>query len=363
MTRKTNPHILARPVSRRSLLIRGAQGVSALAVAGGVGGVLAACSSSPDAPATTAGGSAKAAIQFCYLQNVQFAGSYFATTKGYYKAAGLDVTLLPGGPSLAPEPIVLSGKANVAIGHTAEVVSAINNGAKLTIIGACFQKNPTCILSLAGNPITKPTDMYGKKIGISDTNAPIWKSFVKANSLDESKVTVVTVGFDVTSLATREIDGIMGFAANEPTILKLKGLEPVTMMLGDFNYPLLEDLYMAKSSDLADPAKLKILVGLMKAESLGWADVEADPDGAAALAVGNFGKSLGLDPAQQKLDAAIQNTFLVDADTKAHGLFWMTEDKIAATIRSLALGGVTATPAMFSTTVLEQVYQGGNVPA
>ncbi|MCX4097993.1 ABC transporter substrate-binding protein [Nocardia sp. alder85J] len=362
MIGKVNPHIFDRPVSRRGLLVRGAQGLSAIAVAGGVGSALAACSSSSSS-GTTAGGLTKAAVQFCYLQNVQFAGSYFATTKGYYKAAGLEVTLLPGGPSLAPEPIVLSGKANVAIGHTAEVVSAINNGAKLTIIGACFQKNPTCILSLAGNPITKPTDMYGKKIGVSDTNAPIWKSFVKANSLDESKITVVTVGFDVTSVATKEIDGIVAFAANEPTILKLKGLDPVTMLLGDFNYPLLEDLYMAKSADLEDPAKMKTLVGLMKAESLGWADVVADPDAAATLTVDTFGKTLGLDPAQQKLDAGIQNTFVADADTKAHGLFWMTDEKIAGTIKSLALGGVTATPAMFSTKVLEQVYQGRNVPA
>ena len=378
MTDQPNPlGLFDRPLSRRSFLARGAQGAAAVGLAGGLGSFLAACSSSaaksastPTSAAGTSSGAAAvasgalttAAIQFCYLENVQFAGSFFATTKGYYKNAGLDVTLLPGGPSLAPEPIVIAGKANVAISHTAEVIGAINNGGDLKIIGAGFQKNPTCILSLAGNPIHTPTDMYGKKIGISDSNAPIWQSFVKANSLDVSKITVVAVGFDVTSVASKEIDGIMAFAANEPTILKLKGLDTVSMMLGDFKYPLMEDLYIAKGSDLNDPAKMKTLVSMMKAESLGWADVVADPNGAADLAVNNFGKDLKLDIAQQKLDAGIQNSFVADSDTKSHGLFWMTDDKIAGTIASLALGGVKATADMFTSAVLQEVYKGGSVP-
>jgi ABC-type nitrate/sulfonate/bicarbonate transport system substrate-binding protein len=353
-----------RPVSRRTMLTRTAQGTAALGVAGGLVSFLAACSSSPKKSAAAAGGGSltKAAIQFCYLENVQFAGSFFATTKGYYQAAGLEVTMLPGGPSLAPEPIVVSGKANVGISHTAEVIAAMNNGADLKIIGAGFQTNPTCILSLAGNPIKVPTDMYGKKIGISDTNAPIWQSFVKANGLDVSKITVVTVGFDVTSVASKEIDGIMAFAANEPTILQLQGLKTESMLLGDFKYPLMEDLYIAKASDLTNPAKLKVLTGIMKGESLGWADVVATPDAAADLAVNNFGKNLKLSLAQQKLDASIQNSFVADADTKAHGLFWMTDQKIAGTIASLGLGGVKATTSMFSNAVLAEVYKGGSVP-
>jgi ABC-type nitrate/sulfonate/bicarbonate transport system substrate-binding protein len=350
--------------SRRLLFSRGVKGAAAIGVAGGLPGLLAACGSS--STTTTAGGATtltSAALQLCYLENVQFAGSYFATTRGYYKAAGLDVTLLPGGPSLAPEPIVVSGKATVGVSHTAEVVAAINNGADLKIIGATYQTNPTCILSLAADPIKVPTDMYGKKIGISDTNAPIWTSFVKANNLDLSKITVVTVGFDVTSLASKEIQGLMAFAANEPTILNLQGVKTQIMLLGAFHYPLLEDLYIARGTDVSDPAKLKTIVALMTGESRGWADVVSDPDGAAELAVNQFGKGIGLSLAQQKLEAVAQNAFVADADTKAHGLFWMTDAKIAGTIASLGLGGVKANPAMFTNAVLSEVYKGGSVAA
>lgn len=361
-------------VSRRLFLGRSLQGAAVLGAAGGLSAFLAACGSSAktSSPTTAAAGASpttaataaltSVAAQYCYLLNVQFAGSYFATVNGYYTKDGLKVDLLPGGPSIAPEPVVASGKALVGVTHTAEAVQAIINGAPLKIVGATFQKNPTCIASLASKPLKTPTDMYGHKIGISDTNQPIWQSFVKANKLDVSKINVVTVGFDVTSLASGEIDGIMAFAPNEPSILKLKGVDTYTMLLSDFNYPLMEDLYIAKASDVADPAKMKLLAAFMKAESLGWSDVIKMPDQAAELAVNQFGKGLGLSLDQQKLDVAAQNAFVADSDTATHGLFWMTDQKIAGTIASLALGGVTADPAMFTNSVLAEVYQGGSTP-
>ncbi|RZS91698.1 ABC-type nitrate/sulfonate/bicarbonate transport system substrate-binding protein [Motilibacter rhizosphaerae] len=341
------------------------------------GGLLSACGSSDkeatssSTPATGgasaaaggASGTTKAAIQLAYLKNVQFAGSFFAEEKGYYAAGGLDVDLIAGGPNLAVEPVVASGKALVGITHTAELAKAVSNGAKLTCIGAGFQKNPFCVLSLASNPITKPEDMIGKKIGVSATNVPVWQAFLKANKIDASKIHVVTVQFDPTPLASKEIDGLVAFYTNEPIVLEVKGIKTHSMLLNDFGYPLLEDLYIAKTADLADPTKRKQIVALMTAEAKGWQDAVADPQQAATLAVTKYGKDLKLDMQQQVLDMKAQNDLVVSDTTKAHGLFWMTDEDIASTIKSLALGGVTASPGLFSNDVLKDVYKGGATAA
>jgi hypothetical protein len=60
-----------------------AVGGGAAVVAGGA--VLAACGVSTSSGSSSASGSGKVALQFVFIKNVQFAGSYFATSKGYWK--------------------------------------------------------------------------------------------------------------------------------------------------------------------------------------------------------------------------------------------------------------------------------------
>lgn len=359
-------NFLSGPMSRRQLFGKGVKLVGAVALAGALPEILAACGSGSSAATasttlgTTAPALAQVSLQLVYLENVQFAGSFFAEVKGYYRAAGLDVTLLPGGPNLAPEPIVVAGKALVGITHTAEAIQAIGNGADLKVIGAGFQKSPTCIASRASAPIHNPQEMIGKKIGISASNQPIWESFLKANNMTAAGIDVVTVGFDPTPLATGEIDGLMAFYTNEPIVLKMKGVDTFAFLLNDFNYPLMEDIYIVRTQDLKDPVKRKQIIGLMTGESKGWSDVLANPDEAANLAVTKFGANLKLDPEQQKLDAQEQNAFVSDANTDKYGLFWMTPETVAGTIKSLGIGNVTATPDMFTNEILAEIYHGGN---
>ena len=51
----------------------------------------------------------KVTIQLKWVTQSQFAGYYVAQAKGYYKAAGLDVTINPGGPDIAPEQVIAGG--------------------------------------------------------------------------------------------------------------------------------------------------------------------------------------------------------------------------------------------------------------
>ncbi len=351
-------HATADPLSRRTLFRRA--GVLALSAAIAPE-VLAACGAGPATSSanTTSTGLAAVSLQLNYLENVQFAGTLMALSKGYYKAHGLDVTVLPGGPNVAPEPIVASGKALVGVTHTAEGVQAIINGAPLQVIGAAFQKSPTCIVSKASAPIKTPRDMIGKKIGVSDTNMPIWTAFLKVNGIGANQVKVNTVEFSTQPLADGQIDGLVGFYSNEPIILDLQGVPTYAFLLADFGYPLVDDIYIARTEDLDDPVKRKQIAGLMTAEALGWRDALAAPATAASLAVNDYGKSLHLDLKQQTDSVAAEKSLVVTPDTTANGLFWMSPATVAQTVRSLRLGGTKATASMFTNTVLADVYKSG----
>ncbi|MDG2066224.1 MAG: ABC transporter substrate-binding protein, partial [SAR324 cluster bacterium] len=55
----------------------------------------------------------KVTIQLKWVTQAQFAGYYVAQDKGYYQAAGLDVTIKPGGPDIAPPQVIAGGGADV----------------------------------------------------------------------------------------------------------------------------------------------------------------------------------------------------------------------------------------------------------
>ena len=55
----------------------------------------------------------KVTLQLKWVTQAQFAGYYVAQDKGFYKDAGLDVTLKAGGPDIAPEQVIAGGGADV----------------------------------------------------------------------------------------------------------------------------------------------------------------------------------------------------------------------------------------------------------
>ena len=57
----------------------------------------------------------KVTLQLKWVTQAQFAGYYVAKDKGFYKEAGLDVTIKPGGPDIAPPQVIAGGGADVVV--------------------------------------------------------------------------------------------------------------------------------------------------------------------------------------------------------------------------------------------------------
>jgi ABC-type nitrate/sulfonate/bicarbonate transport system substrate-binding protein len=344
-------------MDRRGFLRLSGRTAAGLAVLGAAGGALAACGDDTPAPAAGAKSVGTLDYQLSWIKNVEFAGQYIADTNGYYKAAGFSsVNLMAGGPNVSQDSVVAAGKALVGISSPDITGAAILKGAPLIIIGAQYQKNPFCIMSLASAPITEPGQLVGKKIGVQATNEPVWNAFLKANNLDPSKITKVPAQFDPSPLVSKEVDGWFSFFTNEPNLLKTKNVDTAVMLLNDHGYPMVSEIYVVrKDSILSDRDKVKaMLIGDIK----GWGQSVKDPGLGAKLAATVYGKDLGLAEAEQKLESEAQNTVVQTTDTKANGLFTITGEQIDETIKTLALGGLTITAKqLFDMSVLTEVYQ------
>jgi len=353
-------------LDRRSFLRRGSAGAVGIALlgSGGMSAVLAACGSSSksssSSPTTAAGPPdyGELTFQLSWIKNVEFAGEYIADTNGYYKDGGFSkVTLLSGGPTVQQDSVVAGGKALVCISAPDITSAAINQGAGLITIGAQYQKNPFAVMSLATSPIDTPQDMIGKKIGVQATNEAVWNAFLKANAIDPSKIDKVPVQFDPSPLVSKQVDGWFSFVTNEPNLLKEQGVATHTFLLADYKYPLVSETYVVKKSNLSDDTKRAAIKAMLVADIKGWQQNLKDPTIGAKLAANVYGKDQQLTVAEQTLESQSENLLISTADTKANGLFTISDALLAENISTLALAGINITKdKLFDMSVIEEVY-------
>jgi len=147
----------------------------------------------------------------------------------------------------------------------------------------------------------------------------------------------------------------MAFLTNEPFLVKAQGFTPVTLSFADNGLPLTSETYTVLQETI--DTQRDMLKAFLVAEILGWTDAVADPAGAAALAVNTYGKDLGLDLAGQTEQAIAQNELIVSADTKANGLFTLTDALQAQIIGALEEIGITITAEdLFDLSMLNEIY-------
>lgn len=313
-------------------------------------------------PATTAAGGAPADLgaldyRLSWIKNVEFAGAYIADTNGYYTAEGFSsVNLIAGGPSAQPSEVdVSSGTAFVGVSAPDVTASAILAGSDLKIVGAQYQKNPFCVMSLASNPVKTPEDMYGKKFGLQSANQVIWDAFVAASGIDDSKIEKFPAQFDPTPLINGECDCWFSFVTNEPNLLKIEGIDTYNFLIADFGYPLVSETMVVKTESITNEReKVK---AFLKAEVMGWRDSLKDPTLGATLTVEKYGSDLGLTVEEQTLESEAQNELLLTDDTKTNGLFTLTPLLLEEQISTLAKAGIEITAEqLFDMSVLEEMY-------
>src|SRR5882762_9234410 len=84
-------------------------------------------------------------LQLKWKHQFQFAGYYQALEQGFYRDAGLDVTIREGGPGIDAAEAVASGKADFGV-CTASVLRDWTEGRRLVVLAAIFQRSPAVIL-------------------------------------------------------------------------------------------------------------------------------------------------------------------------------------------------------------------------
>ena len=300
-------------------------------------------------------------VQLGWLANVEYMGEFVAMDAGYFEQEGLRCTLVPGGPTASIPPLVQSGKVLIGFESTDGIARARAHGARLKVVGATLQRNPTSIISLPSKPIRVPRDLVGMRLGVPQNNRVTLNGFLKSNGLSPSQMTLVPVQNDPAPLVNGEVDGIVSFLTSQPIQLRLRGIDTVALVLSDHHYSIWADVVVVSEATLADPAQRRLVVKALRALVRGWQDALADPSRGADLAVNRFGKYLNLDPRAQALSAAAIVPLVRTADTDRSGLLTMSAQGMQDNVDAIRSVGVeTSVGDLFDTTLVAEVYAGRN---
>lgn len=172
-----------------------------------------------------------------YIPNIQFAPLYVAIDKGYFKQAGLDVTL---DYSTEIDNVTLVGTNNLqfAIASGDQILPARAQGIPVVYVMAWYQGYPVGIASKTAQGIKAPKDLAGKKIGIpilSGASYIGFRALLNAGGLTEKDVFLETVGFNqVETLTTDREQAIVIYVTNEPIVLQSQGTTVNVLRVSDY---------------------------------------------------------------------------------------------------------------------------------
>jgi ABC-type nitrate/sulfonate/bicarbonate transport system substrate-binding protein len=293
---------------------------------------------------------AKFTMQAAWVNDAEFMGYFIAIDNGYYKAEGLDLAYLSGGPDVIPEAALLSKKADVALSTVETAIKAITEQkAPLVIIGAQYQKNPVGIVSLASKPLKTPADLVGKTIAVPPVNRLTVDALLKLNGIDKSKVRIVPYAYDPTPLLKGEIDGSLDFTTNVPYTIKTKGQEAVSFLLADFKLPLFNDVVVVTQDTLK--TRRKELVAFLRASRKGWAENFKDTAAWPPRFKDTWFKGTGRSIDNELYFNQAQKPLIESPG----GVFSMSDEAIGNCIAALNAVNVKAIKAHFDTSLLKEI--------
>jgi len=234
-------------------------------------------------------------LQLQWVTQAQFAGYYVALDEGFYEEEGLNVTILPGGPDIAPPQVLAGGGADVMLNWMPSALAAREKGLPVVNIAQPFKTSGLMLTCWKDTGITSVEDFKGKTIGVwfYGNEYPFLSWMSQAGiSTDggEDGVTVLKQGFNVDPLLQRQADCISTMTYNEYGQVLDAGVSPdelVTFKYEDQGVATLEDGIYALEGNLEDPEFVDKMVRFVRASMKGWKWAEENPDAAAAIVLDN----------------------------------------------------------------------------
>ena len=158
-----------------------------------------------------------------WLFNTSVAGDIIADTGGFFKKAGLDVSVNEGGAGKNAIRELELGYADFGVASADQVIRALEKGADVIVLAQLFQVNPMQWIYRADQPEIKGlSDLKGRHIGVTfgGNDETIMTTLLAKAGLALRDVRISSVRFDFTPFLKKEVDVWPVYRNSQGVILK-----------------------------------------------------------------------------------------------------------------------------------------------
>ena len=225
-------------------------------------------------------------LQLRWQHQFQFAGYYAALNKGFYKDAGLDVTLKEGGPNISAIDEVVLGRADFGI-STSGLAKSFLEGKPVLMLAPIFQHSPQVLLTLDKKLATPSQVAAAGTIGLQpgDESLDLKAMFVNEGIAPE-KLRINTEGNGLKDLLSGKIVAMNAYLSNEPHFLQKHGIPYGVIDPRQYGMDFYSDvLFTSKAVEKARP---QVVAAFRSATLKGWDYALAHQDEIVGLILAQY---------------------------------------------------------------------------
>lgn len=221
-------------------------------------------------------------LELRWFHQFQFAGYYAALEKGFYREAGLDVTLVEGGPGANPVQGVLSGRSDFGIALSSLVVNYLK-GDPVLMLGPVFQHSPNILLVRGQDkrlvdlvtPRAVPIAVMG-----ADQDVDL-KSMFLNEGIALERLNLVADENHLADLLNGRVAALNAYASNEPYQLERLGVPYTVLKPSTYGLDFYGDVLFTRRE--LEQQKPEVVAAFYAASKRGWAYALAHPEEIADL--------------------------------------------------------------------------------
>lgn len=270
-----------------------------------------------------------------WVAQAEHGGFYQSVADGTYAACGLDVTILPGGPQVNNQALMLAGRIDFYMGGTLDAFFAVEQDLPIVNVMASFQKDPQVIIS---HPDRVSSFEELKDLTMIVQDGASYYEWMKAayGFTDEQRQPYT---FNSAPFLVNTDSAMQGYLSSEPYAIESEtGMKPEVWLIADAGFSAYSTTIQATRDTVE--TKPEVVKCFVEGSILGWYNyIYGDNSAADALILSD-----NPDMTQDKIDFAIEAMLsegIVDSgDTLTLGIGAMTDERMTDFYNKMVEAGV-----------------------